>query len=244
MRKQLPITGQRDAGLQEIPLDKIVGSVGRYRDFDRAFLPIQRVTSDRWINISKLRYEDAPLPSIEVYQIGDVYFVRDGNHRVSVARERGQKFIDAYVTSIDVPIQLTPEMALEDVVSQADYVQFMERSQLARLKPEADLRVTNAEGYGRLLEHIKTHAYYLGLEREQSVSYEDAALSWYDTVYTPLVAVMGRVVPHWSTSRAVGATAVTAASCAKNSRLNKTIVVRSGWSRRNWPTASQRSLST
>lgn len=190
VRKQLPIKGQRDAGLQEIPLDKIVGSVGRYRDFDRAFLPIQRVTSDRWINISKLRYEDSPLPSIEVYQIGDVYFVRDGNHRVSVARERGQSYIDAYVTLVDVPIQLTPEMALADVVSQADYAQFMERSKLAVLKPEAKLRVTNAEGYGRMLEHINTHAYYLGLERGGPVAYEDAALSWYDNVYTPLVQVI------------------------------------------------------
>ena len=63
VRRQLPFQGQRSAGLQEIPLDKIVGSVGRYRDFDRAFLPTQRITASRWINISKARYEDKALPA-------------------------------------------------------------------------------------------------------------------------------------------------------------------------------------
>jgi hypothetical protein len=190
VRRKLPIQGQRDAGLQEIPLEKIVGSVGRYRDFDRAFLPTQRVTSERWINISKARYADTALPSIEVYQIGDVYFVSDGNHRVSVARERGQAFIDAYVTVVDVPIRLTPEMALEDVVSQANYAQFMQKTKLATLRPDADLVVSDSGGYGRLLEHINTHSYYMGLEQGRDVSYEEATLSWYDNVYTGLVNVI------------------------------------------------------
>lgn len=190
VRKQLPIQGQRDAGLQEIPLDKIVGSVGRYRDFDRAFLPTQRQTSDRWINISKARYEDTSLPSIDVYQIGDVYFVRDGNHRVSVARERGQKDIDAYVTMVDVPIPLTADMALDDVVSQADYAQFMKQTNLSKLRPEADLQVTDPQAYGLLLQHIWTHAYYLGMDQGTDISYEDAVVSWFDNVFCPLVEVI------------------------------------------------------
>jgi hypothetical protein len=190
VRKELPIQGQHHAGLQEIPLEKIVGSVGRYRDFDRAFLPTQRVTSDRWINISKARYADAALPSIDVYQIGDVYFVRDGNHRVSVARERGQSYIDAHVTVVDVSIQITPEMALDDVVSQKDYAQFMQQTNLSRLRPDADLRLTDPQGYGRLQQHINTHAYYLGLERGMDISSEEAIISWYDNVYCPLVDVI------------------------------------------------------
>ena len=190
VRKQLPFQGQRAAGLQEIPLDKIVGSVGRYRDFDRAFLPTQKQTSGRWINISKARYEDTALPSIEVYQIGEVYFVRDGNHRVSVARERGQLFIDAYVTVVEVPIRLTAEMALDDVVDQAEYAQFMQKTNLSRLRPDADLQLSDPAAYGRLLEHISTHAYYLGLERGSEISYEEAVASWYDNVYSPLVDVI------------------------------------------------------
>ena len=190
VRKQLPIQGQRDAGLQEIPLDKIVGSVGRYRDFDRAFLPTQKVTADRWINISKARYKDTALPAVDVYQIGEVYFVTDGNHRVSVARGRKQEFIDAYVTVIEVPVQLTTEMSLDDVVEKAEYAKFMQKTDLARLRPEADLQVTDSAAYGRLLGHIVTHAYYLSIERGADISYEEATTSWYDNVYRPLVEVI------------------------------------------------------
>jgi len=190
VRKQLPFQGQRSAGLQEIPLDKIVGSVGRYRDFDRAFLPTQRITSERWINISKARYKDTALPAVEVYQIGEVYFVRDGNHRVSVAREREQDYIDAYVTVVEVPIQLTAEMALDDVVDKAEYAQFMLQTNLSRLRPDADLQVSDPGAYGRLLEHIVTHAYYLSIERGADISYEEATTSWFDNVYCPLVEVI------------------------------------------------------
>lgn len=190
VRRQLPIQGQRSAGLQEIPLDKIVGSVGRYRDFDRAFLPTQKKTANRWINISKARYEDTALPSIDVYQVGEVYFVKDGNHRVSVAREREQEFIDAFVTVVEVPIQITAEMGLEDVVDKAEYAQFMQQTDLARLRPDSDLLVTDPSSYDRLLGHIDTHAYYLGIERDSETAYEEAVTSWFDTVYTPLVAVI------------------------------------------------------
>jgi hypothetical protein len=82
----------RDATLQEIPLDKIVGSVGRYRDFNRAFLPRAQIDPGRWIRIERL-HDQVALPPIDVFQVGDVYFVQDGNHRVSVARARKQKTI-------------------------------------------------------------------------------------------------------------------------------------------------------
>jgi hypothetical protein len=95
VRKHLPIRGQHDIGLQQVPISQIVGSLGRYRDFDRAFLPLQKRTKDRWVSIDKAQYEEVGLPPIETYKIGEVYFVKDGNHRVSVARERGQDFVDA-----------------------------------------------------------------------------------------------------------------------------------------------------
>ena len=176
--------------MQTIPLDKIVGSVGRYRDFDRIFLPTQRGTTQRWVSIKAAHYEEKILPPIEAYKIGDVYFVRDGNHRVSVAREREQSFIDAYVIEIDVPIKLTPETAIDDLVHQKDYAQFMARTGLARLRPDANLELTLSGGYGRLLEHISTHRYYLGLEEQRDVAWEEAVTSWYDNVYLPLVAAI------------------------------------------------------
>ena len=190
VRRQLPFQGQRDLGVKSIPLDKIVGSVGRYRDFDRAFLPTQRQTSDRWVNISRARYEDKELPAIEVYKVGEVYFVRDGNHRVSVARERGQDFIDAYVTEIDVPIALTPDMDIRAVIEKKNYAEFMKQTNLLRLRPDADVELSLKEEYGRLLAHIDTHRYYLSMAHGYEVPYEEAVGSWYDTVYLPLVQTL------------------------------------------------------
>jgi hypothetical protein len=77
VREKLKIQGQRYAGLQQIPIDLILGSVGRYRDFDRIFLPKQRRTKDRWVNIDKAYYEQIPLPPVDLYQIGEIYFVKD-----------------------------------------------------------------------------------------------------------------------------------------------------------------------
>ena len=187
VRDALPYRGQRDIGLQVVPLNKIVGSVGRYRDFDRAFLPIQRQTSERWVNIRKAHYRDVSLPPVDLYKIGDVYFVKDGNHRVSVARDRNQTDIDAYVTEIDIPFRLTPDMDIDSVNQEKAYAQFRQDTRLDELRPDADLHLSNPAEYGRLREHIAAHHYYLGTERQSDVSYAEAVESWYDSVYRPLV---------------------------------------------------------
>jgi len=190
VRRQLPFQGQRDLGQQIIPVDKIVGSVGRYRDFDRAYLPTQTETAQRWIRISKARYKDIPLPPIEAYKIGEVYFVKDGNHRVSVARERQQEFIDAYVTEIDIPITLTADMGLSDVLELKDYAHFLQQTGFRDIRPEADLHLSNGAHYGRLHEHINAHRWYISQERGYEVPYAEAVASWHDNVYQPLAAVL------------------------------------------------------
>lgn len=187
IREILPLQGQMDRGAQSIPIEKIVGSAGRYRDFDRAFLPTQKSNSQRWINISSARYADIELPPIDAYKIGDVYFVKDGNHRVSVARQRGQAMIDAYVTEITIPIKLTADTAIDELRSKRDYADFMHKTNLLTLRPETDLELSLTGEYGRLLNHIKTHQYYLGLEQQDDVAFETAVISWHDNVYQPLV---------------------------------------------------------
>ena len=105
-RQRVSPEGESYRGLQTVPLNQIVGSMDRFRDFNRAFFPRQRFTAGRWQSIDRAYYEDRQLPPIQLYKVGDVYFVKDGNHRVSVARERGQGEIDAYVTEylVDVPL--------------------------------------------------------------------------------------------------------------------------------------------
>ncbi|NIP41417.1 MAG: universal stress protein, partial [Aliifodinibius sp.] len=89
VRQKLHLRESGKKELKEIPLDKIVGSVGRYSDFSRNFLPLQDSAKSRWVSVMVETSSLKGLPPIDVYQIGDVYFVLDGNHRVSVARELG-----------------------------------------------------------------------------------------------------------------------------------------------------------
>ena len=106
IRQTLPFKGQRYVGFQFVPVMNIVGSEGRHRDFDRAFFPRQSHSKSRWVSIDTAHYKAVALPPVELVKIDEVYFVMDGNHRISVARARGQEFIDAYVTEIDTIVSL------------------------------------------------------------------------------------------------------------------------------------------
>jgi len=187
VREYIPLRGQHYVGLRQVPIDQIVGSVGRYRDFDRAFLPTQKRTKGRWVNIDMAHYQDVDLPPVDLIKMGEIYFVRDGNHRVSVARERGQEYIDAYVTEIDVPVSLTPDLEREDLHQKGEYASFLEKTALDKLRPESDIELTLAGEYERMLEHINVHRWYLGEQRGGEVDWSEAVASWYDNVYLPLV---------------------------------------------------------
>ncbi len=175
---------------QMIRLDRIVGSVGRYRDFDRFFLPLGGANAERWknIDIALNRLED--LPPIEVYQLGEVYFVRDGNHRVSVALANGLSHIEAWVTVIDVPVELTREVQPDEMIIKIEYAHFLDQTDLNTLRPDASIELTEPGRYQQLLEHIHVHHYYLGLQQQHDVPYHEAVASWYDHVYLPNVQVI------------------------------------------------------
>ncbi|MCS6843498.1 MAG: hypothetical protein NZ528_04115 [Caldilineales bacterium] len=175
---------------ETIPLDKIVGSVGRYRDFTREFLPRESVNPQRWKAIDAMLHAQAGLPPIEVYQVGDVYFVRDGHHRVSVARANGLKEIEAYVTRIETPVPLTKDTRPEDLVLKAAYANFLRQTKLDQLRPDVDLEVTEPGSYDELIQHIMVHRHYLGLEQQREIPWEEAVTSWYDKVYLPVAAAI------------------------------------------------------
>ncbi|HEY64863.1 MAG TPA: ParB N-terminal domain-containing protein [Caldilineae bacterium] len=180
---------QLDRGVQMIPLDRIVGSVGRYRDFTRAFLPRSGSSRHRWTRLHAAMDRMEILPPIEVYKVGDIYFVKDGNHRVSVARAHGLKEIEAYVTELPLPegVTVTPDMDLRDLVQEAEYQEFLRQTRLDKIRPGADVRLTEPGRYPLLKEHIDVHRYYLGLEQKREIPYEEAVASWYDNVYMPIV---------------------------------------------------------
>jgi hypothetical protein len=190
VRERFYLKGQHYLGLRQVPIDQIIGSSGRYRDFDRAFLPVQTRRDQPAGERDKAHYEDIILQPVDLYKMGEVYFVKDGNHRVSVARERGQMYVDAFVTEIDLPVLLTADSKIDDLVLQQERLLFMEETDLANLRPGAlvDSRIPGQ--YRLLLDHISGHRWYLGKERKREIPYAEAVVSWYDKVYLPLVEVL------------------------------------------------------
>jgi hypothetical protein len=187
VKKSLPIKGQYYLGLQEVSIDRIIGSQGRFRDFDRAFLPIQTRTKGRWMSIDRAHLNQVALPPVELYKMDEVYFVKDGNHRVSVARERGQQYIDAIVIEVVIPVPLTPDMSVDDLELKQEYADFIERTNLDKLRPDANLESSIPGQSKILMEHISFHKWILAEKIGHDVPYEQAVTSWYDNVYTPII---------------------------------------------------------
>jgi hypothetical protein len=190
VRARLSVRGQHYLGLQTVPLDHIVGSEGRYVDFDRTFAPRHDATKFRWMSVDRAHHEDVALPAIELYKVGDIYFVKDGNHRVSVARLQGQADIDAVVTELVVDVPLSPDVSMRDLLLKEEYSDFLSWTGLAELRPEQRIEFSEPGGYVDLVAHINGHRYFLGLERGAEVTREEAVAAWYDTVYTPVVEVL------------------------------------------------------
>ena len=190
VRRRLPFEGQRYIGLKVVPLEKIVGSVGRYKDFDRAFLPRGDSMRHRWESIDKALQAGVALPPVELYKVGDVYFVKDGNHRVSVARTQDWPSIDAYVTEVDVPVEITPETDIDELLRKQEYAVFLHQTEINKMRPDVDIELTEPGQYQKLLDHIAVHRWYLGEERDEDVSYSEAVVSWVDNVYLPLVEII------------------------------------------------------
>jgi nucleotide-binding universal stress UspA family protein len=190
VRDKLRITGRKAQELREIPLKAIVGSVGRYADFTRSFLPEHTVDEKRWAGIMVATTSLEGLPPIEVYQIGEVFFVLDGNHRVSVARQLGVTHIEAYVTKFQTKVPLSPDDQPDDLILKAEHTGFLERTHLDRIRPQTDFAVTVPGRYRTLEEQIEVHRYFMGLDLKRDISYEEAVASWHDTVYLPVIQVI------------------------------------------------------
>ncbi len=190
--KHLSIKRQYDAGFQEIEIDAIIGSVNRYTDFDNAFLPRQKFTRSRWERIDRAYLRDEILPPVDVYQIGDYYFVMDGNHRVSVAKRRGQKWIDAHVVKIEVPYQIDRSFDFNQLILKEEQNNFYEKTNFKQLFPNADIEMSIPGLFDRLQEHIDAHRYYTSEYLQREITYEEAVKSWYENIYQPLVKIIRR----------------------------------------------------
>lgn len=181
------------AGMQTVPIEKIVGSEGRYQDFDNHFLPRTSNLRHRWQRVDEARLTDVVLPPIQLYEIGGLYFVRDGNHRVSVAKAQGVDYIDAEVISLQSEIKLktniTPESLLSEVISYEKRIFYIETG-FGDLTEYWNLDFTSPGQYDVIYNHILVHKYYINSSIQTEIPFNDAILSWFHNVYQPVMHVI------------------------------------------------------
>jgi nucleotide-binding universal stress UspA family protein/uncharacterized ParB-like nuclease family protein len=192
VRQTLQAVEKGSETLKEIPLDAIIGSVGRYHDFTRKYLPKGTIDQKRWARVKASSDSLEGLPPIDVYKIGEIYFVKDGNHRVSVARQMGNKTIQAYVTEVETRVPIDPEITPDEMIIKGEKATFLEKTGLDKVIPDLDLFATKAGAFPTLLEHIQVHRYYLGLEKKREIPFKESAESWYRTVYLPVKNIILR----------------------------------------------------
>jgi len=180
-------------GMKAVPLSYIVGSEDRYQDFNKAFLPKKEHLRQRWVSVDKAYYKDVILPPIKLFKLGEVYFVRDGNHRVSVARTQGIEAIDAEVVELNAEIKLTKDMTQEDLKNEVikfEKNRILESTELGNLQEFQEIEFTAPGRYEELLRHILGHKYYINQGKEEEIPLKEAAMSWYQRLYTPICRIV------------------------------------------------------
>lgn len=190
VKGKLHVGGPIYRGVKTVRVDQIIGSLNRYHEFDRAFLPKEDLLANRWQKVDRAFYEDVHLPPVVLYKVGEVYFVVDGHHRVSVARDKGQEFIEAEIRECATRVNITTKIKPEDLEILGSKVHFLERTSLDRIRPDANIKLTIPDGFERMLEHIAVHGYFMGLDFQRYVSDEEAVAHWYDTVYLPIIEII------------------------------------------------------
>lgn len=190
--QKMHTVGLSSKGIKEIPVDAIVGSVNRYQDFDRNFLPLHDNDEERWANVKAVMTTPGSmgLPPIGVYKIGEVYFVMDGNHRVSIAKQMGIDHIEAYVTEIKTRVPISPEDSPDDIILKAEYSDFLENTGIDKIIPDAVFELTFPGQYPILEEHIHVHRHFMGLEQQREIAWEEGVWHWYEGVYLPVVEII------------------------------------------------------
>ena len=180
-------------GSRAVSVKMIIGSEGRYRDFNKFFLPKKEHLRERWQRVDEAHIKDIALPSIQLYEIGGVYFVRDGNHRVSVAKAQGVEFIDAEVISLATEIKIKPTHTIDDLreaVIKYEKAIFYAKTSFGELTGYNKMDFSSSGRYDAIYNHILVHKYYLNEDLDAEIPFSQALVSWYNNVYNPVIAVI------------------------------------------------------
>ena len=169
----------QDRGIRQVPLDRIVGSVGRYQDFDSRFRFKGHIPPERMQGIKKAMRSGKRIPAVKLFQIKDEFYVLDGNHRIAAAKELGWQDIRAHIQEF-IPSRDT----LENLIYR-QRSEFFDKTSLSE-----DIKLTEIGRYDVLLKQIKDHMQFLEDEREHPLSLAEAATDWYQTIYLPLARLI------------------------------------------------------
>jgi hypothetical protein len=182
-------TGERTVGLETIRLESVVGTVDRTGDFDRQFRPTSSRVRSRWESIAQAERRGAAMPPISVYRVGGLHFVRDGHHRVSVARALGRTLIDAHVTEVSTRLAPTEAMTVGDLPLKSHERIFLER---VPLSPEQAVRIGLADpwDYAVLAEGVEAWGFRLMQDRRAMMDRGEVADAWFEEEYAPVVELL------------------------------------------------------
>lgn len=188
VRSRLRLHEERYEGVRDIPLENIVGSVGRYKDFTATFLPKNSNMKERWSRVYALANSQQGPPPIELYKVGGAYFVRDGNHRVSVARQLGAKTIEAHVVALPTTVPLRPGMSPQQMEAAKAYASFLDETGLTRAVPDHEsIELTAPARYHELIGHIFLHERVLEKLRGRALTTKEVTADWYHSIYKPAI---------------------------------------------------------
>jgi hypothetical protein len=177
-------------GMRTVEVEKIVGSVGRHRDFDRAFLPSKGDLGTRWKRIDEMMHGTEELPPVSLYKIGDAYFVRDGNHRVSVARQIGVEMIDAEVIELRSRVPIDSAITARGLLHKLEQRRLLERLPFDRVIPEVKVELSDISDYRKLATYVEAHGFRLSQLWKRYVSPEETLRDWYEFQYAPIAEMV------------------------------------------------------
>jgi hypothetical protein len=180
---------ERDAGPRIVPLDAIVGTVDRKSGFDRHFRPTSPQVRRRWERIAEAMRRGEPMPPVDLYAVGEVYFVKDGHHRVSVARALGHDVIDAKVTEVITRVPAARDLLRADLPLKSHERVFRERVPLP-VEARPRVRPSDPWKFASLAEAVEAWAFRWMQERNELLGRKDAARRWYEEEYVPVVTLL------------------------------------------------------
>jgi hypothetical protein len=180
---------ERDAGRQVVPLDAIVGTVDKLQGFDRHFRPTTPQVRARWERIATAMRKGESMPPIDVYRVGDAYFVKDGHHRVSVARAMGLHDIDARVTEVVTRVGAGRDLLRADLPLKSHERVFFERVPLPR-EARDRVRPSDPWAFAQLAENVEAWGWRWTQEHERLIDRKELARRWFEEEYVPVVGLL------------------------------------------------------